>query len=467
MKKSVCIALVVIVVSGLFSLAGCDENAVKNTFYDIRCEYFDTGVVTFDEQVTFTSPCDGLNEAVFNVYALNSAKKGEGFDGGEYGCVRFLAVTAGGGEAGYTVSDESVKIRLKKTYSSGEKVNVRLKMAVTLPYGDDRYSLTDGTVNLGNVFPTLAVYDGEKFVFTKSVGYGDPFFTDVADYHVEMTLPSTFVAAASAYPRSLDVGEDKTRYIYDIKGVRDFAFALSNKYNVKSEKWGDKSINYYYYADDTPEETVLTAVKCLEYFSDAFGAYPYDVYSIAQTAFSAGGMEYPLLCYLNDKLSKKDYLYALVHETAHQWWYAVVGNDQISESYLDESLAEYSTYLFFDEHTEYGINGNDVIKGALSAANVCENAVLANDKDFIPAVKGTLESFKSEYIYVNMVYNKGLIMMRSAEKAVGRNKIKNALKKYYAKNAFKKADTEEFLSCMGEAAPVVRSFLDGKTRVFI
>ena len=178
-------------------------------------------------------------------------------------------------------------------------------------------------------------------------------------------------------------------------------------------------------------------------------------------------MEYPLLCYLNGKLPKKDYLYALVHETAHQWWYAVVGNDQIKESYLDESLSEYSTYMFFDEHSEYGVNGNDVIKGALSAANVCENAVLTSDKNFVPAVKDTLENFRSEYIYVNMVYNKGLVMMKAAENAVGRNKVKNALKNYYGKNAFKIADTDAFLSSMGDAAPIIRSFLDGKTRVFI
>ncbi len=36
-----------------------------------------------------------------------------------------------------------------------------------------------------------------------------------------------------------------------------------------------------------------------------------------------------------------------VHETAHQWWYARVANDQALEPWLDEALATYSEYLFY------------------------------------------------------------------------------------------------------------------------
>ncbi|NMD31185.1 MAG: M1 family metallopeptidase [Chloroflexi bacterium] len=36
------------------------------------------------------------------------------------------------------------------------------------------------------------------------------------------------------------------------------------------------------------------------------------------------------------------------HETAHQWWYAEVGNDQFMHPWLDESLATYSEYLFYE-----------------------------------------------------------------------------------------------------------------------
>jgi aminopeptidase N len=44
-----------------------------------------------------------------------------------------------------------------------------------------------------------------------------------------------------------------------------------------------------------------------------------------------------------------EYLVAIAaHETAHQWWYALVGNDQALEPWLDEALSTYSERLFYE-----------------------------------------------------------------------------------------------------------------------
>jgi aminopeptidase N len=39
-----------------------------------------------------------------------------------------------------------------------------------------------------------------------------------------------------------------------------------------------------------------------------------------------------------------------VHETAHQWWFGAVGNDQALEPWLDEALATYSERLFYEQN---------------------------------------------------------------------------------------------------------------------
>jgi aminopeptidase N len=36
------------------------------------------------------------------------------------------------------------------------------------------------------------------------------------------------------------------------------------------------------------------------------------------------------------------------HETSHQWWYGLVGNDQALEPWLDEALATYSERLYYE-----------------------------------------------------------------------------------------------------------------------
>src|SRR5688500_1552240 len=44
----------------------------------------------------------------------------------------------------------------------------------------------------------------------------------------------------------------------------------------------------------------------------------------------------------------------IAHETAHQWWYGAVGNDQANEPWLDESLAFYSELLYIETYEPDG-----------------------------------------------------------------------------------------------------------------
>jgi aminopeptidase N len=44
-----------------------------------------------------------------------------------------------------------------------------------------------------------------------------------------------------------------------------------------------------------------------------------------------------------------EYLVAIAaHETAHQWWYGRVGNDQALEPWLDEALCTYSELIYYE-----------------------------------------------------------------------------------------------------------------------
>jgi aminopeptidase N len=69
------------------------------------------------------------------------------------------------------------------------------------------------------------------------------------------------------------------------------------------------------------------------------------------------GMEYDGLFFLGRGFyntynhQPDDYLIAItVHETAHQWWYGLVGNDQAIEPWLDEALCTYSEAIFYEQY---------------------------------------------------------------------------------------------------------------------
>ena len=66
------------------------------------------------------------------------------------------------------------------------------------------------------------------------------------------------------------------------------------------------------------------------------------------------GMEYSGLIFLQAEMlqstsQQQRSQFILAHEIAHQWWYGMVGNDQLQEPWLDEGLANWSAYQFLHE----------------------------------------------------------------------------------------------------------------------
>jgi aminopeptidase N len=89
-------------------------------------------------------------------------------------------------------------------------------------------------------------------------------------------------------------------------------------------------------------------------YSQRFGPYPHKTLSVVQGDFN-DGMEFSALyfhsrgIYNNYDGTLVNHLTAVsVHETAHEWWFEQVANDQGLEPWLDESLATYSEIIYYE-----------------------------------------------------------------------------------------------------------------------
>ena len=90
-------------------------------------------------------------------------------------------------------------------------------------------------------------------------------------------------------------------------------------------------------------------------------------------------MEHPALVMISDNLEQSAYLEVVAHETAHQWWQGVVGNNEIEYGFLDEGLAEYSVVLFYENYPEYNLKRQDLIE---SSENTYKIFCTVSDKVF-------------------------------------------------------------------------------------
>src|SRR6266536_366651 len=82
-----------------------------------------------------------------------------------------------------------------------------------------------------------------------------------------------------------------------------------------------------------------TLACALRFYARRFGDYPWSTYSLAVMKDFSGlnGTAYPTLSFLGDGS-----LVLVPHETAHQWFYSLVGNDQSRDPWLSEGLATWA-----------------------------------------------------------------------------------------------------------------------------
>ncbi len=82
------------------------------------------------------------------------------------------------------------------------------------------------------------------------------------------------------------------------------------------------------------------AVSAFRRIQERLGPYPYGTFKIVQSA-GGYGMESPRLIWIPYGVASANLRYLVTHETAHQWFYGLVGNDQARQPFADEAAADF------------------------------------------------------------------------------------------------------------------------------
>lgn len=458
MEIKICATLVIIVLVVSFFTA-CNEKSPKKDEYEICAEYYDNGLIAVDLIVNYQKRYAKQKDAVFNLFPqgyTEKSKKAMLYEGDTAGTLDIISVRVNGETKDFSFYDDNynaLRVDVSDFYEDNQfKINI--KYAVKLPVSQNRTGVTENTVNLGNFILLSAPYEkGEFQVFTPTK-IGDPFTSDLSDFSVKLTLPSVFTVAASGFPKSCDVAGDRTAYYYTLKNARDFAFVLSKKFNVECQKWGNRSVIYCFYNDNEPLKTMELVKNCLNFYESVFGEYPFDTFTLSQTALLESGMEYPALAMVNDELPAKDYYRVIAHEIAHQWWYGAVGVNQITDYFIDEGLAEYSAYLFFDYYKGYENSAADLYKEAkfYVKSYLDDNKGGKSLDDYAEDVfsRKPIFQYKSSLEYVVNAYYAPFCLLVERETEIGRTAFLSALKKFYEDGCYKTAVAADFKKILGK-----------------
>jgi aminopeptidase N len=143
-------------------------------------------------------------------------------------------------------------------------------------------------------------------------------------------------------------------------------------------------------------------------------------------------MEYPELV-LSNPMSA-----TVAHEIAHQWWYRIVGNDQYTEPWLDESFAEFSQARLPDS-----AGGPDRLRYCSQLPNPPRAPLTATMRTFS----------RSTNIYAEVAYVGGACTLTTLAGELGRERFDRMIRGLVDTYRWGVITTADFIRALREAAP--------------
>lgn len=326
-------------------------------------------------------------------------------------------------------------VRLEMGFSLEVPTDVELNYGVLASY--------EGVLTLAHAYPVIPVYNEEGWNAELPPQAGDLTFNDAAFYLVSVTAPKGLTIVASGLESTpVTTGRQQVMNVA-IGPARDFFLAASRDYEVISQQVGEVTVNSYAHKSmqEQSQAALTAAARAINTFSERYAPYPYTEFDIVVTPTLALGIEYPGATAIAERILLGEYgeqtsAYlesTIVHEVGHQWFYNLVGNDQLDEPWLDESLAQYVTWQYYE--VNFGAGAGDGFEQSLLGrwARV-ENA---------PIPIGQPVAAYAGREYSAIVYGRGAFFFEALKNRMGAETFDAFIKDYAVTFSWENASAEE------------------------
>ncbi|MBT2770874.1 M1 family metallopeptidase [Halomonas sp. ISL-60] len=364
----------------------------------------------------------------------NPDKKPEDFLGG----IDIQGVKTGGQALDFNNKNQAMTVKLEHPIQPGESVSVQVDFNLKIPYGSQRLSYYKDIINGAHWFPVMSVYDEAKHEWDTKP-YSQTFETDYytsADYEVQFNVPDQYQVMM---PGTITIRDDveKGRKVVSTvaQNTREFVFFASPNFKVDSVTRNGLTVEYYYFDNQPGKKKVVNgyidqAFKAIDFFSDKYGKYPYPEFRIVESYVEGVAIEYSRVIQMGqigtNSAPEQDTVF--VHEIAHQWFHALIGNNSEKESFLDEGFADFSK-VYFSEKQGDKINGFKSIQ--YDDSTVDKAIASTNDEvgDWASPV----------------YYDKGRQAIYQLYRSVGEEKFDAFMKEYFKRYVYQNATIDGLL----------------------
>jgi hypothetical protein len=352
--------------------------------------------------------------------------------------------------------DETVaELTLPAAVEPGAKIDIHFKFTAQLPEVVARTGHKGEFHLVGQWFPKIGVLVGppgaERWE-CRPLHVNNEFFADFGTYDVTLTVPNTYVVAATGVLTSATEAPGGTRtFTYRAEDVHDFVWMadpyMETLVGQAKLEGGDVEVRVVYRPEqaDFARRHLEAGIGAIERFSAWFVPYPWPIMTIVDppmdAASGAGGMEYPtLVTTAGDSVFSRPGVrlpeMVTVHEVGHNWFQGILASNEPVEAWLDEGINEWADARTMNDL--YGPRTSAMDWMGWQAEYAALRRAVSSDPGSIPTPIATAAfAFPDGRSYAEATYASTMRALRTLEHAVGPSKLNAAMKVYATEFAFK------------------------------
>jgi hypothetical protein len=401
------------------------------------------------------------NESSLFMRSSRGAMRGARASDGGWGWIQVESVQIGGVELVSKLQrpkpedpDETVvELPLPEPLASGKTIEVSFKFTAQLPEVFARTGYKGEFHLVGQWFPKIGVRlgpPGAERWECHAFHANTEFFADFGTYDVALTVPNTYVVAATGVLAAANEANNTRTFTYHAEDVHDFVWMADPYMDVMSGQAkvedGTVEVRVVYRPEqkEFARRHLEAAVGAIEKFSAWFLPYPWPIMTVVDPPvdawMGAGGMEYPTLV-----TTGGDTVFArpgvrlpelvTVHEVGHNWFQGILASNEATEAWLDEGVNEWADAKVMNELYGPSTSGVDWLGWQAEIAALRRAA--ASDPGSLPSPIATAAyAFVDNAAYGEATYTSTMRALRTLEMMVGPTKFAAAMKKYAQTFAF-------------------------------
>lgn len=387
----------------------------------------------------------------------------------EHDVVTVTSAAVDGGPVKPTLgnANSTLMVPLADPVAPGEDATIDLAFVSVLPvdssshYGIFGINSREGSLAMAQWYPVVAGRDpGAGWMLDPPSENGDPVFSDVALYDVSVRIDEDYELVATGVEQSVSAvdAEGKTTHRIVSGPVRDFTMVADDDLGRVSREVDGITVTSWF---PTGQERVGGAVadyaaQAVTIFEDLLGPYPYTELDLVSVPLDgAAGVEFPQLIYIGQGYYNDDQSlqapnaldFTVAHEVIHQWFYALVGNNQYDHAFIDEGLTNFlSAQVYFER--QYGQSVAARVVQRYLQDPFDRNVGRGNDQ----VVDQPTDEFATGNAYVFAAYSKAPLGFAAIRSEIGDDAFFAALRAYVAEFRFRVATPDDLLGAFEEAS---------------